>query len=64
MGLVGIRLDVATVLIAAIAIGISVNDTSHIMFRFKQLLEENADEINKRLLALSNYIDAVEIVYE
>ncbi len=38
MGYAGIRLDVATVLIAAIAIGISVNDTSHIMFRFKHEL--------------------------
>lgn len=38
MGWVGIRLDVATVLIAAIAIGISVNDTSHIMFRFRHEL--------------------------
>jgi uncharacterized protein len=35
MGFAGIRLDVATVVIAAIAIGIAVNDTSHIMFRFK-----------------------------
>jgi uncharacterized protein len=38
MGFVGIRLDVATVVIAAIAIGISVNDTSHIMFRYKHEL--------------------------
>lgn len=38
MGFFGLRLDVATVLIAAIAIGISVNDTSHIMFRFKHEL--------------------------
>jgi predicted RND superfamily exporter protein len=38
MGFLEIRLDVATVLIAAIAMGISVNDTSHIMFRFKHEL--------------------------
>ena len=38
MGIVGIRLDVASVLIAAIAIGISVNDTSHLMFRFQREL--------------------------
>jgi predicted RND superfamily exporter protein len=35
MGAVGIPLDLATVLIAGIVIGISVNDTSHIMFRFR-----------------------------
>lgn len=40
MGFAGINLDVATVLIAAIAIGISVNDTSHIMFRFKHELKQ------------------------
>jgi predicted RND superfamily exporter protein len=38
MGAVGIPLDLATVLIAGIVIGISVNDTSHIMFRFQQEL--------------------------
>jgi len=43
MGWAGIRLDVATVLIAAIAIGISVNDTSHIMFRFKRELAADPD---------------------
>lgn len=40
MGFVGIRLDIATVLIAAIAIGISVNDTTHVMFRFRHELRE------------------------
>lgn len=34
MGALGIRLDVGTVLVASLAIGISVNDTSHLMFRF------------------------------
>lgn len=34
MGALGIRLDVGTVLVASIAIGISVNDTSHMMFRY------------------------------
>ena len=41
MGFVGIRLDIATVLIAAIAIGISVNDTTHVMFRFQHELRAN-----------------------
>ena len=44
MGFAGINLDVATVLIAAIAIGISVNDTSHIMFRFKHELKQSPDD--------------------
>jgi predicted RND superfamily exporter protein len=34
MGLAGIRLDVGTVLVASLAIGISVNDTTHLMFRY------------------------------
>jgi hypothetical protein len=34
MGVLGVRLDVGTVLVASIAIGISVNDTSHMMFRY------------------------------
>lgn len=44
MGFAGIRLDVATVVIAAIAIGIAVNDTSHIMFRFKYELGRSPDD--------------------
>lgn len=44
MGLVGIQLDVASVLIAAIAIGISVNDTSHIMFRYRHELGRTPDD--------------------
>jgi uncharacterized protein len=35
MGLVGIRLDVATVLIASIIIGLAVNDSTHLLFRFR-----------------------------
>jgi hypothetical protein len=38
MGFAGINLDVATVMIASIAIGIAVNDTCHILFRFKHEL--------------------------
>ncbi len=44
MGLTGIRLDVATVLIAAIAIGISVNDTTHIMFRYRHEVGQTPDD--------------------
>jgi uncharacterized protein len=38
MGFLGIPLDLATVLIAGVALGISVNDTSHIMFRYRHEL--------------------------
>ncbi|MCA9679319.1 MAG: MMPL family transporter [Kofleriaceae bacterium] len=44
MGFVGIPLDLATVLIAAIVIGISVNDTSHIMFRFRHEHRRTPDD--------------------
>jgi predicted RND superfamily exporter protein len=44
MGFAGIDLDVATVLIAAIIIGITVNDTSHIMFRFRHELGASPDD--------------------
>lgn len=39
MGFLGIPLDLATVLIAGIVLGISVNDTSHIMFRYRHELQ-------------------------
>ncbi len=52
MGFVGIRLDVATVLIASIITGLSVNDTSHVFFRFKEELahapEDGAAEAVRR----------------
>ena len=38
MGFLGVPLDLATVLIAGIVLGISVNDTSHIMFRYRHEL--------------------------
>ncbi len=41
MGFVGIPLDLATVLIAGIVLGISVNDTSHIMFRYRHELAQD-----------------------
>ena len=56
MGLAGIRLDVATVLIASIALGISVNDTTHLMFRFKHELAATPEDpdgaIRRMLLAV------------
>ncbi len=36
MGYVGINLDVATIMIASVAIGISVDDTIHFLYRFKE----------------------------
>ncbi len=44
MGFVGIPLDLATVLIAGIVLGISVNDTSHIMFRYRHELQATPDD--------------------
>ena len=44
MGFAGIPLDLATVLIAGIVIGISVNDTSHIMFRYRHELALSPDD--------------------
>ncbi len=44
MGLTGIRLDVATVVIAAVALGIAVDDTVHFLFRFRRELLENGGD--------------------
>lgn len=38
MGLANIRLDIATVTVAAVALGIIVDDTVHILYRFKHRL--------------------------
>jgi predicted RND superfamily exporter protein len=66
MGLVGIRLDVGTVLIAAIAIGISVNDTSHIMFRFKHELAAGAvspeDAVRRMMLKTGRPVVASSLI--
>lgn len=43
MGWVGIDLDVGTVLIAAVALGIAVDDTIHFVFRFQGRMEETRD---------------------
>jgi hypothetical protein len=43
MGWAGIDLDVATVLIAAVALGIAVDDTIHFVFRFQARLEESRE---------------------
>ncbi|HUH05622.1 MAG TPA: MMPL family transporter [Kofleriaceae bacterium] len=66
MGWVGIRLDVATVLIAAIAIGISVNDTSHIMFRFRHELARTPgdpeDAVRRMLLHTGRAVVASSVI--
>lgn len=41
MGYLDIRLDVATIMIASIAIGISVDDTIHFLYRFKKEFQIN-----------------------
>jgi predicted RND superfamily exporter protein len=43
MGWAGIDLDVATVMVAGMALGIGVNDTIHYMTRFRRELEECGD---------------------
>jgi len=40
MGMLGIRLDVATVTIAALVLGLVVDDTTHFLFRFRKHLRE------------------------
>ncbi len=44
MGFAGIRLDVATVVIAAVMLGIAVDDTVHFLFRFRKELAENGGD--------------------
>ncbi|NOG83109.1 MAG: RND family transporter [Planctomycetes bacterium] len=43
MGYVGINLDVATIMIASVAIGISVDDTIHFLYRFKEEFKGEGD---------------------
>lgn len=43
MGICGMRLDAATIMIASIALGISVDNTIHIFYRFKKELSINGD---------------------
>ena len=43
MGYLGINLDVATIMIASVAIGISVDDTIHFLYRFKGEYKKDKD---------------------
>jgi predicted RND superfamily exporter protein len=43
MGSLGIRLDIATVTVAAIALGIVVDDTVHLLFHFRRNMEVTGD---------------------
>ncbi len=43
MGYVGINLDVATIMIASVAIGISVDDAIHFLYRFKEEFKKDRD---------------------
>jgi hypothetical protein len=52
MGFAGIRLDVATVLIASIAIGIAVNDTCHILFRYQHELRQPGADPERAIEAM------------
>jgi predicted RND superfamily exporter protein len=54
MGWTRIKLDVATVMIASIAIGIAVDDTIHFVFRYKQECSAGADSAQAILSTLSS----------
>ena len=43
MGLTGMKLDAATIMIASIALGISVDNTIHIFYRFKKEISIDGD---------------------
>ncbi len=43
MGFFGIELNVATLMIASVSIGITVDDTIHYMIRFREILKEEKD---------------------
>jgi predicted RND superfamily exporter protein len=43
MGYLGINLDVATIMVASVAIGISVDDTIHFLYRFKSEFKKDGD---------------------
>ena len=43
MGLTGMKLDAATIMIASIALGISVDNTIHIFYRFKKEISIDSD---------------------
>jgi len=54
MGIAGVRLDIATVTIAAVVIGIVVDDTIHFLHRFRHELTESGgdyEEAGRRTLA-------------
>jgi uncharacterized protein len=43
MGYLGINLDVATVLVASVALGVAVDDTIHFLYKFRAVLAETGD---------------------
>ena len=43
MGLLEIRLDMATVMVAAISLGVAVDDTIHFLYKFRAALAESGD---------------------
>ena len=45
MGYAGIDLDVGTVLIAAVALGVAVDDTIHFLFKFKTVFDRTGDRV-------------------
>jgi len=55
MGYMDINLDVATIMIASVAIGISVDDTIHFLYRFKEEFRKDGDHY----LAIQRTLSAV-----
>jgi len=55
MGYMDINLDVATIMIASVAIGISVDDTIHFLYRFKEEFKKDGDHY----LAIQRTLSAV-----
>lgn len=54
MGFIGMKLDAATIMIASIALGISVDNTIHIFYRFKKELSFDGDYPNAVNRTLQN----------
>lgn len=51
MGILGIRLDIATVTISAIAIGVVVDDTIHFLYKFKYEKFKEKKELKNAIIA-------------
>lgn len=65
MGITGINLDIATVTVAAIAIGISVDDTIHFLFMYRKLKNDDKntrDAVRGTLMTAGNAIIITSLI--